>query len=236
MRDSLMQPTPGPTLRRLALYHSILVRLQQNGREVVSCTRIGEELRFDPTQVRKDIEVTGIVGRARIGYEVKPLLEAIEAFLGWNNIREAFLVGAGSLGTALLGYDRLKTFGLSIIAAFDTDPAKIGSTVHGVDVLPLEKLVDLSKRMLVLMGIITVPAGPAQAIAELMVAGGMRAIWNFAPVTLIVPDGVIVEEVQLASSLAVLSNRLSRTLALEKKGEETDDGNAHAAATRNKTV
>jgi redox-sensing transcriptional repressor len=236
MRNSLMQPTPGPTLRRLALYHSVLARLEQNGREVVSCTRIGEELHFDPTQVRKDIEVTGIVGKARIGYEVKPLIDAIESFLGWNNTREAFLVGAGSLGTALMGYGRLKRFGLSIVAAFDTDPAKAGASVHGIEVLPLEKLVDLSKRMLVLMGIITVPAESAQRIADLMVEGGIRAIWNFAPVSLIVPEGIIVEEVQLASSLAVLSNRLARTLALEKKGEENDDGNARASAAGNPPV
>ncbi|HSV56745.1 MAG TPA: redox-sensing transcriptional repressor Rex [Magnetospirillaceae bacterium] len=232
MGGNMVQPAPNVTLRRLALYHSVLQRLQKDGREVVSCTRIGEELRFDPTQVRKDIEATGIVGKARIGYEVKALLVVIEEFLGWNNTREAFLVGAGSLGTALLGYERLKSLGLSIIAAFDTNPQKIGSTIHGVEVLPLEKLVDLSRRMLVLVGIITVPDESAQTVADLMVAGGMRAVWNFAPVSLAVPDGVVVEDVQIASSLAVLSKRLSRALALEKKGEDSDVGNAHAPAAR----
>jgi redox-sensing transcriptional repressor len=225
MKDNLQRHAPGPTLRRLALYHSVLVQLVKNGREVVSCTRIGEELRFDPTQVRKDIEATGIVGKSRIGYEVRPLVDAIEDFLGWNNTTEAFLVGAGALGTALLGYERFPACGLSIVAAFDRDPLKVGRPVHDKEVLPMEKFTDLARRMIIRMGIITVPAESAQNVADTMVAAGIRAIWNFAPVILTVPPSVIVEEVQLASSLAVLSSKLARTLKLEKKKEELPDDN-----------
>ncbi|HEY9595343.1 MAG TPA: redox-sensing transcriptional repressor Rex [Spirochaetia bacterium] len=232
MKDSLLQQAPGPTLRRLALYHSVLMHLAKNGREVVSCTRIGEELRFDPTQVRKDIELTGIVGKSRVGYEVRPLIDAIEEFLGWNNTTEAFLVGAGALGTALLGYERFQACGLSIVAAFDRDPAKVGHPLHGKEVLPMEKLVDLAKRMIIRMGIITVPAEGAQAVADLMVSAGIRAIWSFAPVLLTVPDSVIVEEVQLASSLAVLSSKLARTLKLEKAMEEQPNVSVDAAGSR----
>ena len=124
----------------------------------VSCTDIGAELKLDPTQVRKDLEAAGIAGRPRIGYATAAVMEGIEGFLGWKKVNEAFLVGAGSMGSALLGYRKFEECGLKIVAAFDSDPAKIGQKIHGKHVLPLEKLADLARRMHVLIGIITVPA------------------------------------------------------------------------------
>ena len=212
MSLNVSKTVPEPTLRRLPLYHRFLQELQQPGREHVSCTDIGLNLKLDAAQVRKDLEAAGIVGRPRVGYVLSDLVDQIESFLGWKNVNEAFLVGAGSLGAALLGYKKFEQCGLKIVAAFDTDPAKQGTRIHEKLVLPLAKLVDLTKRMHTLIGIITVPAAQAQEVADLMVAGGMRAIWNFAPVRLRVPEHIIVHNEDLYCSLASLSNKLSKAL------------------------
>jgi len=200
---------PEPTLKRLPLYHRFLKKLQPAGKESVSCTDIGAELKLDPTQVRKDLELAGITGRPRIGYAVSSVIDGIEEFLGWKKVNEAFLVGAGSMGAALLGYRKFEECGLKIVAAFDTDPLKIGRTVRDKHVLPIEKLADLAQRMHVLIGIITVPAAEAQAVADLLVTGGIRAIWNFAPIRLRVPPNVIVHNEDLYCSLASLSQKLA---------------------------
>lgn len=217
---TLLQANPRsasePTLRRLPSYRRFLQQLQRQGRTVVSCTHIAEDLGLDPTQVRKDLAVTGIVGKPKVGYQVPALIAAIDSFLGWDNVTEAFLVGAGAMGTALMGYDGFRDHGLNIIAAFDVDENKIGEKLRGKTVMPLTKLPDLARRMHIHLGIITTPAEGAQPTADLMIEGGIRAIWNFAPVSLKVSEGVIVENVQLSSSLAVLSSKLLDTLRSEE--------------------
>lgn len=201
-----------PTLKRLPLYHRFLKDWQASGHENVSCTDIGMELGLDPTQVRKDLESAGAVGRPRIGYGVANLTDDLEQFLGWKNVNDAFLVGAGSMGSALLGYRKFEQCGLKIVAAFDSDASKVGTAIHGKHVLALDKLPNLAERMHILIGIITVPAPEAQTVAEAMVAGGIRAIWNFAPVRLRVPEEVIVHNEDLYCSLAALSQKLLITL------------------------
>lgn len=176
----------------------------------MSCSTIGEALNLVPVQVRKDLQYTGIVGKPKTGYSVDELVRSIETFLGWNNVNEAFLAGAGNLGTALLGHERFSRFGLRIVAAFDTDPAKVGAWIHDKAVLPLEKLADLAQRMSIHLGIITTPAEVAQSIADEMVKGGIQAIWNFAPVKLKLPENIIVHNEDLYSSLASLSWKLAR--------------------------
>lgn len=210
MTEAIQRKASVPTLRRLATYYHYLKQLEGAGRDYVSCTRIAEYLTLDSTQVRKDIEATGLVGKPKVGYAVRSLITAIESFLGWDRLSDAFLVGAGNLGTALMGYTRFNRYGLNIVAAFDIDAAKVGQRVQGRDVLPLDKLTSLARRMHIAIGIITTPAEVAQTVANLMVAGGIRGIWNFAPVTLDLPDEVVVENVSLASSLAVLSSRLTQ--------------------------
>jgi redox-sensing transcriptional repressor len=200
---------PEPTLKRLPLYHRLLKEMQQAGRPSVSCTDIGAELKLDPTQVRKDLEVVGVSGRPRVGFVTQDVVQGIEEFLGWKKVNEAFLVGAGSMGSALLGYRKFEECGLKIVAAFDTHPAKIGRQIHGKHVLSLDKVTDLAQRMHVLIGIITVPAPEAQAVADMLVAGGILAIWNFAPVRLRVPDNLIVHNEDLYCSLASLSQKLA---------------------------
>jgi redox-sensing transcriptional repressor len=201
---------PQPSLKRLPQYHHYLIELEAKGIVRVSCSTIGMDLGLIPVQVRKDLQYTGIIGKPKTGYSVSELVQAIETFLGWNNINEAFLVGVGNLGTALLGHERFSKFGLRIVAAFDTDPAKIGKWIHEKAVLPLEKLSDLAPRMSIHLGIITAPAETAQAIADEMVKGGIQAIWNFAPVKLKVPENIIVHNEDLYNSLASLSWKLAR--------------------------
>lgn len=203
---------PEPTLKRLPLYHRYVKQLSGLGRVSISCTEIGAELKLDPTQVRKDLEAAGINGRPRIGYGAEMIVQGIEDFLGWNRANEAFLAGAGSMGAALLGYRKFEECGLRIVAAFDRDPAKIGGRIHDKPVLDLRKLPGLASRMGVLIGVITVPAEAAQEVASLMVEGGIRAIWNFAPVQLRLPPHIIAHNEDLYCSLASLSRKLAREL------------------------
>ena len=203
---------PEGSLRRLPLYHRLLQEISSSGIPYVSCSVLARALDLDPTQVRKDIEATGIVGRPKVGYSTPALVRWIEDFLGWNNTKEAFLAGAGSLGSALMGYAKFRAFGLDIVAAFDTDPYRVGQQVHGKEVLHLDKLLDLAQRMHIHLGVIATPAVAAQKVAAIMVEGGIRAIWNFAPIRLRVPEHVIVHNEDLYCSLAGLSQKLSESL------------------------
>lgn len=207
---------PIPSIRRLPLYLRLLRELRADGHEAVSCTQISESLDLGTVQVRKDLAMTGIVGRPKIGYQIPELINAIETFLGWKNTRDAFLVGAGSLGSALLGYEGFQESGLNIVAAFDADPAKIGTTIHDKEVLAWDTFHDLAQRMHILIGILTVPADVAQEITNAMILAGIRAIWNYTPAKLEVPPSIVVEDVRLSSSLAALSSRLTQLLESQR--------------------
>ena len=207
--DSGIRAVSEPTLRRLPVYLRVLRRLDALGREWVSCTRLAEHLDRDPTQIRKDLSVTGVAGRRKVGYRVPEVIGAIEHFLGWDNRTDAFLVGAGSLGRALMGFGGFEQHGLRIVAAFDTAPEVVGTDIRDRPVFPLEKLPDLARRMHVAMGIITTPPAAAQSVSDLMILSGIRAIWNFAPVHLVVRPDVLVENEDLSAGLAVLSQRLA---------------------------
>lgn len=207
---------PIPSVRRLPLYLRLLRELRADGHEAVSCTQISESLDLGTVQVRKDLAMTGIVGRPKIGYQIPELINAIETFLGWKNTRDAFLVGAGSLGSALLGYEGFQDSGLNIVAAFDADPAKIGTRIHDKEVLAWDTFHDLAQRMHILIGILTVPADVAQEITNAMILAGIRAIWNYTPAKLEVPPSIVVEDVRLSSSLAALSSRLTQLLESQR--------------------
>jgi redox-sensing transcriptional repressor len=209
INKTVTRSIPQPSLRRLPQYHHYLVVLEAKGVSRVSCSVIGRDLDLVPVQVRKDLQYTGIIGKPKTGYSVSELILSIETFLGWNNVNEAFLVGVGNLGTALLGHERFSKFGLRIVAAFDTDASKIGQWIHGKAVLHLDKLADLAPRMSIHLGIITAPAEVAQTVADEMVKGGIQAIWNFAPVRLSVPEHIIVHNEDLYNSLASLSWKLA---------------------------
>lgn len=203
-----MKFTPQPTMRRIPHYLHLLKRLKESGSERVSSTIIANELSLDPTQVRKDLEYTGVKGKPKTGFIVTELIDAIHNFLNWNSQQSAFLVGAGHLGLAMLGYKRFKDYGLNFIAAFDNDEEKIGKEFFNTRVYSVDEIPALAKKMDVKIGVITVPASAAQNAAELLVEGGVQAIWNFAPTSVRVPKDVIVENAQFTESLAALSRKL----------------------------
>jgi len=212
-----LKAVPLPSVRRLPAYLRFLQGLETRGREVVSCTHIADALGLVSTQVRKDLAITGVIGKPKVGYSVASLIAAIQGFLGWNNTSDAFVIGAGNLGRALMGYEGFREHGLNIVAAFDSDPAKVGQQIHGKEVFPLEKLHDLADRLHVLIGVLCVPAASAQDVSSYLVLSGIRAIWNYTPVALDVPESVVVEDVKLSASLAVLSSRLTEMLRRERQ-------------------
>ncbi|WP_316414098.1 redox-sensing transcriptional repressor Rex [Mesoterricola silvestris] len=209
---------PIPTLRRLPRYYQYLSRLKNAGQEQVSAAHMAEVLGVHHTQVRKDLAITGCQGRPKTGHKISELLTAIEGFLHWDSHSDAFLVGVGSLGTALMKYPGFDKAGARIVAAFDHDPTKAGLRIGDTPVLPMEKFTSLAERMHIAVGILTVPSEAAQATADLMVGSGIRAIWNFAPVNLDVPDHVIVENLELFTSLALLLRKLSDTCTPQPVG------------------
>lgn len=216
MRENGGEYVSVPSVRRLPLYLGFLKEFKRGRFEYVSGTQIAEHFNLQSIQIRKDLAVTKVKGKPKMGYKVDELIQAIELFLGWDNIADAFLVGAGNLGMALLGYERFDELGLNIVATFDSDPAKVGEVFYGREVLPVEKLGNLIERMHVKVAILTTPAASAQALADLMVGSGVRGIWNFTQVVLKTPPGVIVENVRLSSSLSVLTSKLKEMLDFER--------------------
>jgi len=193
-----------PSIRRLPSYLHIIRQAEKDGNEYISGTVIANELNLEPIQVRKDLAITGIIGKPKKGYPVHALITAIEHFLGWDSIRDAVLVGVGNLGSALMGYQEFQFHGLNIVAAFDKDPKKIGSTVHGVPVLPLDTIELQVRNLGVSMAILTVPSVAAQETTDLLVKAGVTAIWNFTNVKLKVPDSGVVQKEDLSSGYAML--------------------------------
>jgi redox-sensing transcriptional repressor len=201
---------PIPTIRRLPSYLRVLQEAAKESKEYISGTVIANALQLEPIQVRKDLAMTGITGRPGVGFVVKDLILAIESFLGWHNTHDAIIIGAGSLGDALAGYEGFGEYGLNIVAAFDNNPLKIGKQLHGKTIFHIDQMIDLVGRMHILIAILTVPGHVAQDAANLAVMAGIKGLWNFTPTKLEVPGHIIVEKVDLAASLAVLSKKLER--------------------------
>lgn len=197
-----------PTIKRLPSYLHVVEAAAREGRSFISGTVIAEELELEAIQVRKDLAVTGIIGKPRIGFPVNDLIEAINRFLDWNQVHNAVLVGSGHLGSALMGYAEFPRHGMHIVAAFDPDPEKIGQVTNGVPIFSLDELTDQIRNHQVDMAILTVPSPHAQAVADLLVQCGIKAIWNFTNVKIKVPDDVVVQKEDLSSGYAVLSVKM----------------------------
>ncbi len=195
------------TLQRLPAYLKYLKSRPDDCR-FVSATTVAEALRLNQVVVRKDLGAVSGSGRPKVGYVREDLIRELEAFLGYDNTEDAVLVGAGKLGKALLSYGGFKSYGLNIVAAFDTDPLTVNTEEEGKKILPLEKLPGLCRRMGIRIGIITVPGPSAQAVCSLLIESGVLAVWNFAGVHLDVPEGILVQNEDMAVSLAILSNHL----------------------------
>ena len=194
-----------PSVRRLPSYLHIIRQAQRNGDYYISGTVIAQELNLEPIQVRKDLAITGIIGKPKKGYPVEALIAAIEHYLGWDESHEAVLVGAGNLGSAFMGYQEFQLHGLNMIAAFDTDPDKVGAKIHGVPILSMDGLEENIKSLKAEIAILTVPSPFAQATAEILVRAGITSIWNFTNQKLKVPDSVVVQREDLSSGYALLS-------------------------------
>ena len=199
-----------PSVRRLPTYLHKLLEMRRSGQDIVATPELAKYMQCSDIAVRKDLAITGAVGQPGVGYRIKDVIDAILAYLGWNNRCEAVVAGAGCLGAALMGYEGFDEYGLNIIAAFDSDPAKIGGTVHGRQIFDVRRLPELCSRLQVALGIICVPAQYAQEVADLMVRGGIRGIWSFSNVRLQVPEGVVVQREVIAGGLAELSVKLRR--------------------------
>lgn len=197
-----------PCVKRMPSYLQMLRVLQAAGREHVSGTVLAGAHNLEPVIVRKDLAMTGVVGTPRIGFHIAELIAAIEQFLGWDNQTKAVLVGVGSLGTALLGYQGFQNFGFRFVGAFDCDAKIIGKWVHGRKVQAMNQLLPFVRRGEIALGVLAVPAEAAQATAELMVGAGVKGIWNFTPAKLELAKKIVTQKEDLAEGLAVLSHRL----------------------------
>jgi redox-sensing transcriptional repressor len=200
---------PEPTLKRLPAYLYYLEKVKEQGLINISAPVIGKDLKCDPTQVVKDLAVTGIKGKPRVGYNTYELIHKLEDFLGFNRTNEAFLIGAGNLGSALMAYQQHQSLGLKIIAAFDVDEKKVGSQVGGIHILEYNKMFSLSNRLSVKIGILTTPDNVAQEVAEDLVNCGIKAIWNFTSAYLTLPEEIIVQSTSMSAYSAVLLRRLN---------------------------
>ncbi|MBR8536770.1 redox-sensing transcriptional repressor Rex [Carboxylicivirga mesophila] len=198
---------PEPALRRMPCYLAYLKLAQKEGLKHISSTLIARDMGVDPTQVTKDLSYTSIVGKTRVGYEVEPLIEVLEDFLGFTVVDEAYLFGVGSLGKALLHDHGLKQFGLKVVAAFDVDPEVVGKTIEGVPIYHFEELSKMHEGT-AKIGILTVPVDKAQDVANKLVEVGIRALWNFTPVRIKVDEDVVVQNTSLYAHLAVMFNRM----------------------------
>jgi redox-sensing transcriptional repressor len=174
------------------------------GKEFVSATVIAEELQLDSIQVRKDLAMTGIAGTPKKGFPVEDIISAIECYLGWDSTSDAVLVGAGNLGSALLGYREFLLHGLNIIAAFDVNSRKTGARIHGIQILNAETMDIQIKNFGVRIAVLTVPAECAQDTADILVRAGIEGIWNFTGVKLKVPKNVAVQQEDLSAGYALL--------------------------------
>ena len=201
-------------MKRLPVYLAYLKGLTENDSPYISATTLAAALGRGEVQVRKDLAIVSDGGRPKIGYLRESLIEDISQFLGYDNTTDAILVGAGKLGQALQSYSGFEAYGLNILAAFDQ--REISSGAEDKPIYTMDKMESFCHSNKVLMGIITVPAEHAQTVCNQMIDCGIKAIWNFAPVHLEVPKGILVQNENMATSLAVLSMHLQAQMKDKK--------------------
>jgi redox-sensing transcriptional repressor len=200
------------TIARMPLYLHFLQEESSKGAGYISSTVIAQNISVSSVLVRKDLAlVSSEAGRPRLGFAIPRLIVDIEKFLGYDNLSNAIIVGAGGLGRAFLGYEGFKNNGLNVVAAFDVSPKLIGTTVAGKEILPISKLEEFVGEHNIRIGIITVPKASAQEVLDRMVGAGIRAIWNFAPAPLRAPKDIVLKTEDLAASLAMLAGKLYKT-------------------------
>ncbi|MCM1369979.1 MAG: redox-sensing transcriptional repressor Rex [Candidatus Amulumruptor caecigallinarius] len=199
---------PEPTIRRLPWYLAYVEILQRKRVRHVSSTRISKALNVDASQIAKDLSFINVRGRTRIGYEVDDLVNALGDFLGFTRRHKAYVIGAGSLGKALIRDSGLSNYGMEIVAGFDIAPPKKGADRRGVPIYHIDDIYEVMKRTPAEIAILTVPADVAQEAADIAIAAGLRAIWNFTPYRVKVAGGVVMANTSIYAHLALIFNRL----------------------------
>lgn len=182
--------------------------MQRKGQEYTSASELSRFLDIHHTQIRKDLALTGVRGIPKRGHQVDSLLRACIEFLDWDNLTDACLIGVGNMGNALLNYEGFSTAGLQIVVAFDNDPNKADKRINNIKVYPLEKLKDVIEILEVKIAIITTPAKNSQKLANALVDAGIKGIWNFTPKKLVVPDSVVVENMDIYPAVAALLGKV----------------------------
>lgn len=200
---------PEPSLRRLPWYLAYVKLLKDRGEEYVSSTQIAKEINVDASQIAKDLSFINISGKTRVGYEVNSLVDVLEDFLGFTAMHKAFIFGVGSLGAALLQDSGLSQYGLKVVAGFDVRSDIIGKEVNGIPVFHISELSQKQREYDAQIGILTVPVDKAQSTTEMMINGGMKAVWNFTPYRIRVPKNIVIQNTSIYAHLAVMFNRLN---------------------------
>lgn len=205
-------------VRRLSLYLRALRELQHQGEELVSSQDLARRCGATSAQIRKDLSLFGSFGKRGRGYSVAELVSTLERILGLQRRWRVALVGAGKIGSALMGYRDLARRGFDLVAAFDTAPSKIGRIVGDVEVSPLARLESIVAERGVEIGIIATPPEAAQKVAERLWGAGVRAVLSFAPVKLVAPDAAAVRTVDVVLELEGLSYELTAADELAPRG------------------
>lgn len=199
---------PEPTLRRLPWYLAYVKLLDAKHIEYISSTQISKKLNVDASQIAKDLSFLNIKGKTRIGYEVRTLVKVLTDFLGFKHRHNAFIVGAGSLGGALMQDVGLAQYGLNIVAGFDVKDEIVGSSIAGIPIYHIDTLAERVREQGVTIAILAVPVENAQEVTDHLVAAGVKAIWNFTPYRIKVPASVVIQNTSIYAHLAVMYNRL----------------------------
>ncbi|MBN1446793.1 MAG: redox-sensing transcriptional repressor Rex [Bacteroidetes bacterium] len=205
--------------RRLPRYHQILSAFEELGREHISSRELSDILEINETLVRKDMADLQIRGKQNQGYGISALRHRIEEFLGLQDITEALVVGSGHLGTALATYPGFEQYGLKIVGVLDNDPAKIGSMIGSHEVVSIFRLASMIQKHQIKLIILTVPKDSAQELTDIAVKAGVRAVWNFTPQELTVPEGIRVRNEQIVGGFMALSYYLKNLSSSESPEE-----------------
>ena len=208
MEDNALY-VPEPAIRRLPWYLACVSRLRAQGVEYVSSTVISHQINVDSSQIAKDLSYLNIKGKTRIGYEVKELERGLLDFLGFHQVHNAVMMGVGSLGSALIADSGLSRYGLNIVAGFDVNPALVGTEIGGKPIYDLSELSWRRKQLNAEIAVIAVPVERAAEVAELCVASGIKALWNFTPFRNKTSPDITIQNTSIYAHLAVMYNRMN---------------------------
>lgn len=204
------KPIAISVIKRLPIYYRVLTKLEQKNIETISSGKLAEKLNTTASQIRQDLNQFGSFGHKGFGYQVSSLKKEIGRILGLEKQKDMILVGAGNLGKAIVNYPNFKRRGFNIKAVFDVDPIIVGQEVNGIIIKDVKLLKDFLENNEIDIAIITTPAESAEKFVDIFVEGRVKAIWNFAPISLNCSDRILVENVHISESLLTLSYMIDK--------------------------